>query len=208
MHKQSYNTRFRLLNNLNKKKKKKKKKNPPWLIYSKIYKKQQQKFEIKYWHQFATFLFFMFQTGILLTFYCIKISSKSIFKISYMGKVITLPPMRVNAIFLRIRIYVTRRLWLGVQFISNWTFELSEQVITTKILLKCCSLVVIGQGPTIIYRLNDVSVNRMSMFICAKFNELKLYVYTAKHTKCYTGFSNSGSDLTINGTDVDREHQR
>ena len=45
----------------------------------------------------------------------------------------------------------------------------------------------------------------MSVFICAKLDELKMYVYTAKHTKCYTCFSNSGSDLIINGTDVDRE---
>ena len=48
----------------------------------------------------------------------------------------------------------------------------------------------------------------MSMFICAKLDELKMYVYTAKHTKCYTGFSNSGCDFIINGTDVDREPQR
>ena len=65
-------------------------------------------------------------------------------------------------------------------------------------------LVVIGQVPTIFYRLNDLSVNSMSMLICAKFYELKMYVYT----KCYTGFSNSGSDLIINGTGVDREPQR
>ena len=43
---------------------------------------------------------------------------------------------------------------------------------------------------------------------CAKLDELKMYAYTAKHTKCYTGFSNSGSDLIINGTDVDRKPQR
>ena len=66
----------------------------------------------------------------------------------------------------------------------------------------------IEQAPTIFYRLNDVSVNSMSMFICAKLDELKMYVYTAKHTKCYTGFSSSGCDLIINGTDVDREPQR
>ena len=45
-------------------------------------------------------------------------------------------------------------------------------------------------------------------YACAKLDELKMYVYTAKHIKCYTGFSNSGSDRIINGTDVDREPQR
>ena len=66
----------------------------------------------------------------------------------------------------------------------------------------------IGQVPTIFYSLNDVSVNSMSMFICAKLDELKMYVYTAKHTKYYTGVSNFGSDLIINVTHVDREpHQ-
>ena len=125
-----------------------------------------------------------------------------------MGKVLTLPPMRVNAIFLRISLYVPRLLWSGVKFISNWTFELSEQVVTTKISHKCYILVIIRQVHTIFYCLNDVSVNSRSVFICAKLDELKLYVYTAKHTKCYTGFSNSGSDLIINGTDVDREPQR
>ena len=69
-------------------------------------------------------------------------------------------------------------------------------------------LVVIGQVPPIFYRLNDVSVNSTSMFICVKLDELKMYVCTAKCTKCYTGFSNPGSDLIINGTDVDREPQR
>ena len=69
-------------------------------------------------------------------------------------------------------------------------------------------LVVIGQVPTILYRLNDVPVNSMSMFICAKIDELKMCAYAAKHTECYTGFSNSGSDFIINGTDVDREPQR
>ena len=47
----------------------------------------------------------------------------------------------------------------------------------------------IGQVPTIFYSLNDVSVNSMSMFICAKFDELKMYVYTAKHTKYYTALA-------------------
>ena len=75
-------------------------------------------------------------------------------------------------------------MWLGVKFIHNGTFDLSEQVITTKISQKCYILVVIEQVPTIFYRLNDVSVNSMSMFICAKLDELKMYVYTAKHTKC------------------------
>ena len=153
----------------------------------------------------CNFSFYMFPTGILLTFYCTKISSKSSFKISYMGKVLTLSHMRVNVIFLRISIYVPRLLWLGVKFISNWNFELSEQVVTTKISHKCYILVVIGQVPTIFYRLN---VNSMSMFICAKLDELKMYSYAAKHTKCYTGFSNSGSDLIINGTDADREPKR
>ena len=60
----------------------------------------------------------------------------------------------------------------------------------------------------IFYRLNDVSVNSMSMYIFVNFDELKMYVYTAKHTKCYTGFSNSGSDLIINDTDVNRGPQR
>ena len=73
---------------------------------------------------------------------------------------------------------------------------------------KCYILVVIRQVPTIFYRLNDVSVNSMSMFICAKLEELKMYVYAAKHTKCYTGFSNSGSSPIINDTDVEREPQR
>ena len=150
----------------------------------------------------------MFPTGILLTFYYTEISSKSSFKISDMGKVLTLPPMCVIAIFLRISIYVPRILWLGVKLICNWTFELSEQVITTKISQKCYILVVIEQAPTIFYSLNDVSVNSMSMFICAKFDKLKMYIYTAKHIKCYTGFSNSGCDPIINGIDVDREPQR
>ena len=66
----------------------------------------------------------------------------------------------------------------------------------------------IGQVFTIFNRLNDVSLNRMSMFICAKLDELEMYVYTAKHTKYYTGVSNSGSDLIIKGTDADRELQR
>ena len=65
-----------------------------------------------------------------------------------------------------------------------------------------------GQVPTIFYSLNDVFVNSMSMFICAKLDELKMYVYTVKHTKYYIGVSNSGSDLIINGTDVVREPQR
>ena len=50
--------------------------------------------------------------------------------------------------------------------------------------------------------------NSMSMFICAKLDELKMYVHTEKHTKYYTSVSSSGSDLIINGTDVDREPQR
>ena len=67
----------------------------------------------------------------------------------------------------------------------------------------------IGQVSTLLFRLNDVSVNSMSMLICAQLDELKMYVYTAKHTKCYTGFSNSGSDLVINDIDVEREsHHR
>ena len=74
-------------------------------------------------------LFFLY----VQTFYFTKNSSKSSFKLSYMGKVLTLPTMRVNAIFLRISIYVPRLRWLGVKFISNWTFELSEQVVITKI---------------------------------------------------------------------------
>ena len=37
-----------------------------------------------------------------------KNGSKNSFKVSYMGKVLTLPPMHVNAIFLRISIYVPR----------------------------------------------------------------------------------------------------
>ena len=69
-------------------------------------------------------------------------------------------------------------------------------------------LVVIGQVLTIFYRLNDVFVNSRSVFICARLDELKMYVNTEKHTKCFTGFRNSGSDLIINGTDVDREPQR
>ena len=73
-----------------------------------------------------------------------------------------------------------------------------------KISQKCYILVVIRQVPTIFYSLNDVSVNSMSMFICAKLDELKMYVYTAKHTKYSTGVRNSGSDLIINGTHVDR----
>ena len=64
----------------------------------------------------------------------------------------------------------------------------------------------IGQVPIIFDRLNDISVNRRSVFICAKLDELKMYIYT-KHTKCYTGFSNTGNDLNINGTDVDRQPQ-
>ena len=68
-------------------------------------------------------------------------------------------------------------------------------------------LVVIGKVPTIFYLLNYVSVNSMSMFICAKLDELKMYVHSAIHTNCYTGFSISGSDLII-GTGVDREPQR
>ena len=57
---------------------------------------------------------------------------------------------------------------------------------------------VIGQVLTMFYRLNDV--NSMSMFICAKLDELKIYVFTATccNTKCYAGFRNSGSDLIIN----------
>ena len=125
-----------------------------------------------------------------------------------MGKDLTLLSMRVNAIFFRTSIYVPRLLWLGIQLIRNWTFELSEQVITTNMLQKYYILVVIEQVPTIFYRLNDVSVNSMSMFICVKLDELKMYVYTAKHTWCYTGFSNSDCDLIINGTDVDTEPQR
>ena len=39
----------------------------------------------------------------------------------------------------------------------------------------------------------------MSMLICDKLDEIKIYVYTAKHTKYYTGISNSGSDLIITG---------
>ena len=46
------------------------------------------------------------------------------------------------------------------------------------------------------------------MFICAKFDKLKNMYSLQKHTKCYTGFSSSDSDLIINGTHVDREHQR
>ena len=69
---------------------------------------------------------------------------------------------------------------------------------------KCYILVVIGQVPTLFYHLNDVSVNSMSMFICAKLDELKMYVYTAKHTN-HTGFSNSGSELIISGTDPQRK---
>ena len=79
----------------------------------------------------------MFPTGILLTFYCTKISSNSSFKISYMGKVLTLSPMSVNAIYLRISIYVPRVLSLGVKFISNLIFERFEQVVTIKISQKC-----------------------------------------------------------------------
>ena len=130
----------------------------------------------------CNFSFYMFLlTGILQTFYCTKISSKSSFKISYMGKVLTLPPMRVNVIILRTSIYLPRLLWLGVKFISNWTFELSEQVVTTKISQKCYILVVIGQVPSIFYRLNDISVNSISMFICAKLDELK-FMYTLQNT--------------------------
>ena len=66
----------------------------------------------------------------------------------------------------------------------------------------------IEQVPTVFYRLNDVSLQSMSAFICTKLDELKMYVYTTKHIKCYTGFSNSGCGLITNGTDVDREPQR
>ena len=45
-----------------------------------------------------------------MSFYCTKISSKSNFEISYMGKDLTLPPMHVNAMFLRISIDVQRLL--------------------------------------------------------------------------------------------------
>ena len=148
----------------------------------------------------------MFPTRICLIFYCTKICSKSSFKI-YMGKVLTVPRMRVNAIFLRISIYVPTpviRCKIHTQ-LNFWTFWASYH---WKISQKCYILVVIEQVPTVFYRLNDVSVNSMSMFICAKLDELKMYVYTAKHTKCYTGFSNSGCDLIINAADVDREPQR
>ena len=64
-----------------------------------------------------------------------------------------------------------------------------------------------GHVPTIFYSLNNVSVNSISMFNFAKFDELKMYVYTAKHIKYYTGVSSSGSDLIINDTHVDREPQ-
>ena len=74
----------------------------PWLTYPKIYKTHSQKFDIKYWNRWISV--YMLATGILLTFYCTKISAKSSFKISHMDKVLTLPPMRVNAIFLRVSI--------------------------------------------------------------------------------------------------------
>ena len=63
--------------------------------------------------------------------------------------------------------------------------------------------------PTIFSRLNDVSVNSMSMFICAKLDELKC-MYTLQNTLNATLAlaGNSGSDLIINGTDVVRELQR
>ena len=61
-------------------------------------------------------------------------------------------------------------------------------------------------GPYEIF--NDISVNSRSKLICAKLDELKCMYTLQKHTKCYTGLSNSGSDLIINGTDVGREPQR
>ena len=57
------------------------------------------------------------------------------------------------------RISTSRLEWLGGKFTSKWTFELPEQVVTTKISQKWCMLVMSGQGPTICFRLNDVSVN-------------------------------------------------
>ena len=59
----------------------------------------------------------------------------------------------------------------------------------------------IGQVPTTFYRLNDVSVNSMSVFICAKLDELK-FMYTLQNTLNATL---ALAVLIINGTDADTD---
>ena len=119
-----------------------------------------------------------------MTFYFIKNNSKSSFKISYIGKVLTLPPMRVNAIFLRISIYVPRLQWLSVKFIRNWTFELSEQVIATKISQKCYILVVIEQVP--IGPLHSLLHNRHREAHLARLTESLIWLPTKGWTGCHS----------------------
>ena len=57
----------------------------------------------------------------------------------------------------------------------------------------------IGQVPTTFYCLNDVSVNSMSVFICAKLDELK-FMYTLQNT---LNAKLALAVIIINGTDAE-----
>ena len=113
--------------------------------------------------------------------------------------------MRVNAIFLRISIYVPRLLWLGVKFIINWTFKLSEQVVISKIWQKLLYFSCDRACPYNILSLEQcLKQQQVNVHLCQAWWVKNICIH-CKNTLNATLGLDSCSYLIINVTDVDKD---